>query len=289
MKPMLAVEAENLSRLTYPLYGSPKLDGIRSVLDDGLPLTRSLKTIPNKYVSALLTAHGLPDLDGELIIGPPNAEDVYNRTVRGIMAQKGEPDFTLYVFDQWSLDLPYNARLEALEDLTRVPFIKILEQTWIKDAEQATTFYNNLLEDGYEGAMFRSPYAPYKFGRSTLSQQYLLKHKPFATDEAVVLEVLEGQHNGNPEFTNELGRTARSTAKSGMTGNGMVGGFLVLWQGKRFVVAPGKLTHKERFEIFANRKDYVGKILTFAHFPYGNLDLPRFGRWIGWRHPADMS
>ena len=52
MKPML-LERKNpdIYKLDYPFYVSPKLDGIRCVITADGPKTRTLKPIPNKYIS----------------------------------------------------------------------------------------------------------------------------------------------------------------------------------------------------------------------------------------------
>ena len=67
MKPLLAYTVSDLAAVRFPVLASPKLDGVRCVIRDGVAMTRTLKPIPNRHVRAML-AH-LPDLDGELIAG----------------------------------------------------------------------------------------------------------------------------------------------------------------------------------------------------------------------------
>ena len=45
-KPLLASPAD-LSTLRFPVLASPKLDGVRAIVKDGVVLSRSLKKIPN--------------------------------------------------------------------------------------------------------------------------------------------------------------------------------------------------------------------------------------------------
>src|ERR1019366_5223919 len=52
---------------------------------------------------------------------------------------------------------------------------------------------------------------------------YLLKLKRYDDCEAVVTGMEELMHNDNEAFTNELGRTARSSAKDGKRGAGVLG------------------------------------------------------------------
>lgn len=76
-KPMLAATIEHQNQLQFPLYASPKVDGIRGIATLPAILSRRLKPIPNKSIQAAwqatLSAH--PDLahifayfDGELTI-----------------------------------------------------------------------------------------------------------------------------------------------------------------------------------------------------------------------------
>lgn len=97
-KPMLAVDAP--TKISFPMLASPKLDGIRCTVWGGEAFSRSLKPIPNAFVTETIRAAALPYvLDGELVVGPAQAKDVYRRTVSGVMSRDGEPDFTFWVFD----------------------------------------------------------------------------------------------------------------------------------------------------------------------------------------------
>ena len=96
-KPLLAVQAD-LDNLDYTdLLLSPKLDGIRAIVIDGVVLSRSLKPIPNLYIQSLFKH--LEFYDGELIVGSPTAPDVYRTSNSGCMSVNGMPDVTFYVFD----------------------------------------------------------------------------------------------------------------------------------------------------------------------------------------------
>ena len=58
LKPMLASKAtdEQIKKLLDkgPMEVSPKLDGIRCMIQDGVALSRSLKPIPNKHVQSVI-------------------------------------------------------------------------------------------------------------------------------------------------------------------------------------------------------------------------------------------
>ena len=69
-KPLLASPVE-WKHLDYSnLWVSPKLDGIRAIIRDGVVMSRSLKPIPNKHVQRILgNSPGIEGYDGELIVG----------------------------------------------------------------------------------------------------------------------------------------------------------------------------------------------------------------------------
>ena len=82
-KPMLASDA-NLDSLRYPLIASPKLDGVRATVRDGVVYSRSNKPIPNKHVHSLFKNYEY--FDGELIVGDPTSPTVYRDTVSEVMS-----------------------------------------------------------------------------------------------------------------------------------------------------------------------------------------------------------
>ena len=115
-KPMLAVKAGIEHILPDDLI-SAKLDGIRGINVDGQMLTRSLKPIPNKHVSATWGRADLAGIDGEFILGSPTDPDVYRTTNSALMRHEGTPEPTLYVFDDFTdPSLPYAARFDTLHE-----------------------------------------------------------------------------------------------------------------------------------------------------------------------------
>ena len=77
------------------------------------------------------------------------------------------------------VDVAYVCRMQELARLPRFEhFEKILPVT-IHNAEQLTAYEEKCLADGYEGVMIRTPDSPYKCGRSTEREGWLLKIKRF--------------------------------------------------------------------------------------------------------------
>ncbi len=284
-KPMLAGEAD-LAKLKFPLLASAKLDGIRAVVRNGIVGSRSNKPIPNVFVQELFGK--MEGYDGELIVGSPTAKDCFRTTTSHVMADnKRDFDVTFFVFDHvWHLDQPYLARNKLL--LTKAHVLK-LDQYLVTCLDTLLALEEKMLNLGYEGLILRDPNAPYKRGRSTTKEGYLLKLKRFVDAEATIVECFEREHNGNEATKDELGRTKRSSHKSGKTGRGDLGGFVLRTsKGVEFSCGTG-FTDEERMQLWSIKESLIGKIGKFKYFPVGVKDAPRHPVWLGFRDPIDTG
>lgn len=290
-KPTLAVNAD-FSKIKYPVYASPKLDGIRCSIVDGKALSRTLKPIPNKAIYAFLSDVGYNGLDGELIVGSPTSKTCYNETVSQVMTHdKGLANVAYYVFDLHNHPGDFTSRnlsLKKFSAMGSIP-IEVLRQVWITNEEEMLAYETDCVEAGYEGLILRSPTAPYKNGRSTVNEGYLLKVKRFEDSEAEIIGFEEEMFNGNAAETNELGRTKRSTAQSGLVGKRTLGAFLVrdVVSGVEFSIGTG-LTALERQAHWLNQSTTLGGIIKYKFFPVGVKDKPRHPVFLGFRHREDM-
>lgn len=282
-RPMLATDAD-LDKLRFPLLASAKLDGVRAVVRDGVVFSRSNKPIPNAHVQKLFGKY--THFDGELIVGDPTSKACYRDTISGVMSVDGEPDVKLYVFDHVGEPSHlYNFRAERL---TKSKHVVVHEQVMCLTLEDILKYEEQCLDAGYEGLILRDPNAPYKQGRSTVKEGYLLKLKRFVDDEATVIGFEERMHNGNVATVNELGRTARSSHKENKSGRGDLGALLLRHSsGIEFSCGTG-FTDGERGEIWANRDRYLGQLAKYKHFPVGAKDLPRHPVFLGWRDRRDL-
>jgi len=293
MKPMLAVNCDGY--IDYPAYASPKLDGIRCVIKDGVALSRSLKPIPNKFIQEWVRDNGfLNGLDGELIVGNPCDKNVMQTTTSGVMSRDGTPDFTYHVFDYWSI--PSEKWEDRLNDILSAQVhgslpdrCEVVPQVLVHDEEELLAYEKEVLAQGYEGVMLRSVDGLYKYGRSTLKEGYLLKLKRFTDGEAEVIGVEELQHNHNQARVGELGQTVRSSEKAGMVGGNTLGALVVkdLETGVTFNIGTG-FTAALREELWAKRESLVGQIVKYKHFPTGVVEAPRFPVFLGFRDRIDM-
>lgn len=294
--PMLAGTCKDLDAIIFPVFASIKLDGVRATVQGGQLLSRTLKPIPNRAVQALFSR--LPEgLDGELLFGDPAAPDCYRNTVSIVMSEdKPATGITFHIFDRRSV-MPFGQRFIQVRQMCEgyiheIPVTAHRHQMLFNRA-QLDVFEAAAVSAGHEGIMLRKPDGPYKEGRSTAREGYLLKVKRFADSEAIVLGVTEKMHNGNEAKTNELGRTARSTHKAGLVGTGTLGALCVrdVKTGVEFEIGTG-FTDTERHNIWQSWcygvLSPIGQLAKYKYFALGSKDKPRFPVFLGWRDKRDV-
>lgn len=283
-KPILGIDCGDLNKLSFPKLASPKLDGVRALKGNEDLLSRTLKPIPNRYAQKIFRV--LPEgLDGELILGDPQAKDVYRRTVSCVMSEFASIEgLYWYLFDvQKPLLLEERLKLltELLESFSELP-VKLVPQVPVGSLEELLSLEEQWVEAGYEGLMLRSLKSPYKHGRSTLREGYLLKLKRFCDSEAFVVGITELQHNLNEPEVNELGYSSRSSKKEGKVASALLGSLIVwdLVSEVEFEIGSG-FTLEERAQLFAHPP--INRVAKYKYFPSGGKDKPRHPTFLGWR------
>ena len=286
-RPMLAVDAP--ANIDFPMLASPKLDGIRCTVWGGTPFSRSLKAIPNAFITDSILSAGFADvLDGELVVGAANADDVYRRTTSGVMSKDGRPDFTFWVFDVVRADEPAVHRQTSLLAMGgRLPeWCRVLPQKLVGSVADLDAFEAECLAQGFEGVILRHPDGRYKHGRSTAKEGLLLKVKRYVDSEAEIIGVEELMRNGNSAFENELGLTSRSTAKEGLAPAGVLGALVCRTvDGVDFRIGTG-FTAEMRADFWG--QNLIGKLAKYKHFEVGAKDAPRHPVFLGFRHQEDL-
>ena len=114
-KPMLADKLEPGAAPALPCLVSPKLDGIRTLIFDGVAYSRNLKRLPNNHVQESLGLEALEGFDGELLVGSAVDADAFRATTSGIMSADGAPDITFHVFDLAGFPGGFEARMKELK------------------------------------------------------------------------------------------------------------------------------------------------------------------------------
>jgi DNA ligase-1 len=282
-RPLLASTLDDPAIIQFPVVVSPKLDGIRCMIVSGVPLSRNGKLIPNNYIRSKLGHEVFHGLDGEIVVGEPNGEGVFNRTSSGVMSHDGEPAFTYWIFDNFVYPQSvFVKRYEMLrifnEKDSATPYIRMLPHRLVHTLNELAAYETEMLAAGFEGIMIRRPDGPYKNGRSTPKDGILRKMKRFRDGEATVTGILEGVTNNNEATQDDLGYTTRSTHKANMAGAGRVGTILGddLKTGQALNISPGRMTHFYRQKYFMMPHEIVGRVIKYKTFDYGAIDAPRF-------------
>lgn len=287
-KPLLASPAD-LDKLDLTdMLLSPKLDGIRAIVIDGVVMSRSLKPIPNKHVQKLFVH--LEYYDGELICGDPTSPTCYRDTNSAVMSADGEPDVTFHVFDH--IQYPDYEYVERMSQLQFGDSQNVVDQRPVFKPADLDHWESYYLALGYEGVMLRKSRGPnslYKFGRATAKSHTLLKVKRFVDNEYEVIGYDERMHNANVATKDELGHTARSSHRENLIGRGDLGALTCKTaDGIVFNVGTG-FTDDDRAKLWAIRDTLGGKMVKVKSFLIGVKDAPRFPVFLGFRDAMDMS
>lgn len=273
-KPMLAGTLENVDDIQFPVAISEKIDGIRAIVVEGKLLSRTLKDIPNEFIRETLESYLPTGADGEIIVG-----NTFQESTSAVMTMKTKPiPFKFFWFDyvKDSHTKPYLERMEDLKNwfeknpiaeslkefMTIIPLYPIV----VSDEDTFSKFEKEILSKGGEGVMVRSMNGPYKFGRSTLREGFLVKWKRFKDAEATIIGFEQLIQEGVP--VNALGS------------------FLVKDK-VEFSIGTG-FTMEQRKDFWKARESLEGKLLKYKFFEVGVKNAPRFPVFIGFRSEIDI-
>lgn len=292
-RPMLAAPTKpgDWPKIKFPVLASPKIDGIRAICVDGVLMSRSMKPIPNEFTQRLFGRPEFNGLDGELVVGSPTDPNCMQNTSSGVMSRDGSPDVSWHVFDRYDIVAPFGARYLNVKQATHgIYAVELVPHCMPNTIEELMAVDGYHVGLGYEGTMVRSIEGPYKQGRSTVKEGYLLKIKRFEDGEAEVTGVKELMHNANEATLDERGYTKRSTHKDGKVGAGVLGALECkdVITGEDFDMGTG-FTLEQRKNLWEGRQYLIGKIVHYRHFPYGRKDAPRFPTFVCFREHMDMG
>lgn len=290
-KPMLACSESchnYFDQLRFPLLASPKIDGIRATIRDGVVYARSNQPFPNVNLQSRFANYEY--FDGEFVLGSPTRHDLC-RATGGVTNSKEKPvdELSLFVFDHIeNLGESYNDRRHRLQFASlNKPSVYFHHQQFVTNLDELLAYEEDCLNDGYEGLIVRDLDAPYKCGRSTAKEQYLLKLKRFTDAEFEVVGFEERMHNGNEATTSALGRTKRSSHKAGKSGRGDLGALVLRHSdGSTFNCGTG-FNDDERRRVWDNQDAYLGALAKIKFFAVGMKDKPRHPVFLSWRDRID--
>lgn len=285
-KPLLASPLD-FEKVRYPLLVSPKLDGIRCLVAGPNVVSRNMKPIPNDFIRERLAnrTHGV--LDGELITYSDGEMDDFNTTQSKVMSKIGEPDFSFHVFDSVST-LAFHERLAVAECVAAaLPYIDFVHHSWANGPDDLLTLEALFVAEGYEGLMARHPSGRYKFGRSTVNEQILLKLKRFDDCEVLVIGYTERLSNQNEQTRDALGRAQRTSHKANMVPTDTLGSLMCEHpNGATFEVGTG-FTDADRASLWRRPDDLLGRTVKVKYQGFGPNKAPRFPVFLGFREDME--
>lgn len=281
-KPMKASDYEE-AELRFPYLASFKLDGYRAFSYQARVRTSSGTPVLNRHTQSLFNGPGFEGLDGELIVGAWNDPNAFWNTSGPVRRGHDEPDVKWYIFDdRMHPDKPFHERLNSAKmrvEYFKDPRIICIPHVIVQNLAEMELFERVAVDDGFEGIMLRDPNGRYKYGRSTVKDNLLLKVKRFISEEATITALEEQIENLTTSVADALGRAKKATSKDMQTGTGMVGAFVVespRWP-KPFRISASSLGHKARQHAWENPNDYLLQLARFKYFPHGVVDVPRHG------------
>lgn len=244
-----------------------KLNGMRCVATKNGLFTRkgekyiscphieeSLKPFFEKYENAVL--------DGELFNYKLRQQlneisKLIRKTVHisEVDLEKSRKLVSYYVYDGYGFGLEknieYEVRKKWIDDNLNYNYVLKVDDFEIKNQICLNKKYQELVDDGHEGAILRKKNMQYEHKRS----KNLLKVKPEDDAEALILDIKEG------------------------TGNWSGAGKIISlnWEGKKFD-ASFKGSYEQSVDFLKNKEIWIGKTVTFLYNGLTGKGTPNFAR-----------
>ena len=291
-KPHKACDAI-ISKVKYPIYAMPKIDGVRACFFNKEFTTRTLKPFRNMHLNSLYDIPELEGFDGELAVGDIVDGDTCRRTTSFVNSYSYNSDPLniprWYLFDYITEDnLPYGRRINNLTERLKTlelpdnirNKIEIIKRIIINSDEDLLAYHKQMIELGYEGTILRSLHGLHKNGRCTATEGNYLRIKDNADEEAVIIGLIEAKENNNMAGINELGYKFRTSHKENKVGKGMIGSLsVIIPDGRTIIISAGSMPHDERVHYWENQETLIGKTCTYRYMTYGEKDLRRHPRY----------
>jgi DNA ligase-1 len=248
------------SKVKFPVYSQPKLDGIRCIIRaDGMWSRNGKQIISAPHVFEAMKH--LFEADPSLIFDGELYADKFANDFNAIcsLVKKTKPTATdllesakaiqYHIYDLPSHNTNFSIRSGALNKMTLPECCVVVLTDFVETEAELMALYEEYVNEGYEGQMVRLD-NKYENKRS----KYLLKHKSFIDEEYTILDVVEGIGNKT----------------------GMVGSFVFDSKtGKRFNSSP-KFNWEECTKMWNERHSLIGKSATVKYFNLTPDGVPRF-------------
>lgn len=265
----------NLEDLPFPLYAEPKFDGIRISYFPHRGAYVGVTRNGKQYPALAPFEKELARVSGNVMVDTEILAANWNQT--GVLRKKNPSkedinSLRAYCFDavpvkelEGSPSSSQRKRKKLLKGLLKGlsrRFVYVPAKR-VNSVEELTELYNQWLEEGWEdptgkkipveGMMLKVPTAPYSCDRS----KSWMKHKPM---QDLTVRII-GFKEGNGKWAGILGAFAVELPNG--KGNRLAG--IVDHRGKAIeafgVTASGRMSEAMRRTIWANRKQYVGRLI----------------------------
>lgn len=255
LKPMLAQRFDKISNVNFSnCFVQKKYNGHRCMItntgEDIIAYSRNGK--PVESIGHILKDIKLKPgqtLDGELYIHNTPLQDL------GSLIRRKQPNSVMlqYVAYDYMADISYQHRLDILESTNWGEHISIAPTSlWTSNMELKEEL-EEAIHDGYEGLILRQGSKGYEAGKRSNS---LVKVKKCMDQEFLVINILPSK-DGWAILECNVGRNSFR------------------------VSAPGTIENK--FDIYQNRRNYIGKWITVEFFEWTKEGKPFHPTAIDWR------
>jgi DNA ligase-1 len=260
-EPMLAHKWEDqMSKIKFPVFSQPKLDGIRCIVKkDGMWSRNGKKIVSAPHIFESMKS--LFDKDSSLIFDGELYADKFANDFNAIcsLVKKTKPTsedlnesrikIQYHIYDLPSNNDTFVKRYKELTNMSLPKCCILVKTEQLDNLNDVNAYYEDYMSAGYEGQMIRLD-SKYENKRS----KSLLKHKSFIDEEYIILDVEEGGGNKT----------------------GMVGSFVFKTkEGKIFNSSP-KFNWEECIKMWNDRKNLIGKTATVKYFNLTPDGVPRF-------------
>lgn len=242
----------NPTKITYPCFISPKLNGVYATLCDG-----ELRSKTGKYYPALENAKW-PDTGGMIFQGELYHRDWSLQRILGAV-NRDTPCADSHFVEFWIHDLqesrPTYKRIERINQFAPGhPRMKIVRHEKIYSSYMGDKYYIELTSLGYEGAVYKG------YNCFLSDTQQIVKRKPTWDSEFLCIGVIEGQ-----------GKRA-----------GHVGSFICkTHEGRVFHIGGGHVSYPMLKQLFLHPP--VGKMLTCRYQYMSEEGIPICAQFISVR------
>lgn len=265
-------EIADITKVRYPLFVQPKLDGYRCVYHNNAMWSRSGKPFANKNVQEYFNSVFSQDTyttDGELYAPGHTFNEL--QTILNTVDAPIPAGLKYFIYDcmttpEWDAKMcrkPYGDRYKLINKVVAAlgdhKKVLAIANDKVNTSKEVVDLYKVYLEDKLEGVMLKDPEGIYQWKRVTIKSGEMLKVKPYKTED---LEVT-GIYDGEGKF------------------EGMAGGVVINFNGVAVRCGSG-FDDVTREAMAQSPSNYIGKVAEIRYLEVtedGSLRHPSFLRW----------